>query len=131
MTATMPAPVVLDGRVVRLEPLTLDHVADLYAAGRGDEEVWRFEPRPFPASPEEMHRHVAGLLADRQTTQFAVILKATGRAVGSTGYWDVCRCDENVEVGSTWYARAYWRTAVNTDCKIALLDHAFALGSSG
>nr|WP_263641847.1 GNAT family protein [Microbispora cellulosiformans] len=128
MTAKMPAPVVLDGRVVRLEPLALGHVPDLYAAGRDDTEVWRFSPRVFPASEEGMHRHVAGLLARPLTTQFAVILKATGRAVGSTAYWDVAGFDESVEVGSTWYARAHWRTGVNTDCKILLLDHAFALG---
>lgn len=129
MTAKMPAPVVLDGRVVRLEPLTLDHAPDLFAVGCGDDEVWRHLPRRFPESVEEMRRHVAGLLAQPQTTQFAVIHKETGSAVGSTGYWDVGGFDESVEIGSTWYGRAYWRTAVNTECKILLIDHAFgALG---
>ncbi|MFC0864253.1 GNAT family N-acetyltransferase [Sphaerimonospora cavernae] len=125
MTAKMPEPVVLEGRVVRLTPLTLDHAPDLFTALGGDEEVWRWRPAPAPASEEGMRRHVAALLARPATTQFAVVFKETGRAVGSTGYWDVSGFDESVEIGSTWYGRAYWRSAVNTECKILLLDHAF------
>ena len=48
MTANLPAPVVLENDVVRLEPLTLAHVPDLFAAGGGDEEVWRWLPAPTP-----------------------------------------------------------------------------------
>jgi hypothetical protein len=39
MPAT-PAPIVLEGRHVRLEPLALDHVPALFRVGGGDEEVW-------------------------------------------------------------------------------------------
>ncbi|WP_055479567.1 GNAT family N-acetyltransferase [Sphaerimonospora mesophila] len=124
MTAKMPEPVVLEGRSVQLTPLTLDHVPDLFTVGR-DEEVWRWRPSTTPASEEDMRRHVAALLARPDTTQFAVVFKETGRVIGSTGYWDVYGVDESVEIGSTWYGTAYWRTAVNTECKILLLDHAF------
>ncbi|MEU7942319.1 GNAT family N-acetyltransferase [Microbispora bryophytorum] len=127
MTAKMPAPAVLDGRVVRLEPLAPGHVPDLFAAAR-DEEVWRHRPEPVPRAEDDMRRLVDTLLADPRTTQFAVVLKETGRAIGSTGFWDVGGFNESVEIGSTWYGRAYWRTAVNTECKVLLLDHAFALG---
>lgn len=127
MTAKMPAPAVLDGRVVRLEPLALAHVPDLFLVAR-DAEIWRHRPEPMPEAEEDMRRLVGRLVADPRTTQFAVIFKETGRAIGSTGYWDVGGFDESVEIGSTWYGRAYWRTAVNTECKILLLDHAFALG---
>ncbi|GGO01618.1 N-acetyltransferase [Microbispora rosea subsp. aerata] len=127
MTAKMPAPAVLDGRVVRLEPLALAHVPDLFLVAR-DAEIWRHRPEPMPEAEEDMRRLVGRLVADPRTTQFAVIFKETGRAIGSTGYWDVGGFDESVEIGSTWYGRAYWRTAVNTECKVLLLDHAFALG---
>ncbi|MCT9930970.1 GNAT family N-acetyltransferase [Planotetraspora sp. A-T 1434] len=131
MTAKMPDPVVLEGDSVRLAPLTLDHVPDLYAAGGGDEEVWRWRSSPMPASEAGLRRQVAGLLGRPETVQFAVILRETGRAIGSTGFWDVGGFDTSVEIGSTWYGRAYWRTAVNTECKVLLLDHAFhALGFS-
>nr|BFE82743.1 hypothetical protein GCM10020093_053440 [Planobispora longispora] len=57
-----------------------------------------------------------------------MILKESGRAVGWTTYIDVPGYDESVEIGWTWYGRAVWRTAVNTECKILLIDHAFGLG---
>ncbi|GAB3164044.1 GNAT family N-acetyltransferase [Microbispora hainanensis] len=127
MTAKLPAPAVLDGRVVRLEPLAPGHVPDLFLAA-SDEEIWRHRPEPTPRTEDDTRRLVDKLIADPRTTQFAVVFKETGRAIGSTGYWDVGGFDESVEIGSTWYGRAYWRTAVNTECKVLLLDHAFALG---
>ncbi|MEU8177898.1 GNAT family protein [Microbispora hainanensis] len=127
MTAKLPAPAVLDGRVVRLEPLAPGHVPDLFLAA-SDEEIWRHRPEPTPRTEDDTRRLVDKLIADPRTTQFAVVFKETGRAIGSTGYWGVDGFDESVEIGSTWYGRAYWRTAVNTECKILLLDHAFALG---
>ena len=54
MTANTPAPVTLDGDVVRLEPLSLAHVPDLFLAGGGDDEVWRWMPAPTPHSEAEM-----------------------------------------------------------------------------
>ncbi|WP_030505908.1 GNAT family N-acetyltransferase [Microbispora rosea] len=127
MTAKMPPPAVLDGHVVRLEPLAPGHAPDLFLASQ-DEEVWRHRPEPMPHTEDDTRRLVDTLLADPRTTQFAVVLKETGRAIGSTGYWDVGGFDGSVEIGSTWYGRAYWRTGVNTECKVLLLDHAFALG---
>ncbi|MCC5579215.1 GNAT family N-acetyltransferase [Microtetraspora sp. AC03309] len=129
MTAKMPQPVVLDGDVVRLEPITLDHAPDLLAALGGDEEVWRWRPGAMPRSEADMRHMILRLRDNPETTQFAVIFKETGRAVGSTGFWNVSGFDGSVEIGSTWYGRAYWRTGVNTECKILLLDHAF--GSLG
>ncbi|WP_067135772.1 GNAT family N-acetyltransferase [Microtetraspora malaysiensis] len=129
MIAKMPEAVVLDGDVVRLVPLALDHASDLFTALNDDEEVWRWRPGAMPRSEAAMREVVAGLLGSRDTTQFAVIFKETGRAIGSTGFWYVSGFDACVEIGSTWYGRAYWRSGVNTECKVLLLDHAFdALG---
>jgi RimJ/RimL family protein N-acetyltransferase len=33
--------------------------------------------------------------------------------------------DRGLEIGSTWLTPAVWRTAVNTECKLLLLRHAF------
>ncbi|WP_327090007.1 GNAT family N-acetyltransferase [Nonomuraea sp. NBC_01738] len=124
MTAQMPAPVVLENSVVRLEPLTADHVPDLFAAGGGDDEVWRWMPTPAPATKEELAATAVSVSANH--VAFAVIHQ--GRAVGWTTYADVPGFDESVEIGWTWYGRSVWRTAVNTSCKILLIDHAFSLG---
>ncbi|MER6574925.1 GNAT family protein [Nonomuraea sp. NPDC001023] len=128
MTAKLPAPVVLENDVVRLEPLTLEHVPDLFAAGGGDDELWRWLPIATPRTEEDLARTARALIGDDQHVPFAVIPKETGRPGGWTTYIDVPGFDDSVEIGWTWYGRAHWRTAVNTNCKLLLLDHAFGLG---
>ncbi|MFB4277091.1 GNAT family N-acetyltransferase [Nonomuraea sp. MTCD27] len=128
MTAKLPFPVVLENDVVRLEPLTMDHVPDLFAAGGGDEDVWRWLPSAAPRSEQELGKVARGLIDDSVHVPFAVVLKDSGRAVGWTTYADVPGFEASVEIGWTWYGRAVWRTAVNTSCKLLLIDHAFSLG---
>lgn len=125
MTAKLPAPTVLENDVVRLEPLTLSHVPDLFTAAGGDDEVWQWLTST-PRTEAELSALAAAVLENH--VAFAVIQKATGRAVGWTTYADVPGFDESVEIGWTWYGRAVWRTAVNTSCKLLLIDHAFSLG---
>ena len=50
---------------------------------------------------------------------------ATGAAIGSTRYLDIRPKDRQVEIGSTFLGRAYWRTPANTEAKYLLLRHAF------
>ncbi|NRQ35258.1 GNAT family N-acetyltransferase [Nonomuraea sp. NN258] len=127
MTAKLPAPVVLENEVVRLEPLSMGHVPDLFAAGGGDDEVWRWLTAA-PRTEEELGKLARKLIDDDQHVPLAVISKETGRAVGWTTYADVPGFEYSVEIGWTWYGRAVWRTAVNTACKLLLIDHAFTLG---
>jgi RimJ/RimL family protein N-acetyltransferase len=126
--ARIPVPVTLSGRHVRLEPLTPAHLPDLFAAGGGDEEVWRWLPVPTPRTPDELRALLDKLLADCAAgtrVAFAVVHLATGRAVGWTTYGFFSARDERLEIGWTWYGRAVWRTAVNTESKLLLLTHAF------
>ncbi|GGQ00057.1 GNAT family N-acetyltransferase [Streptosporangium pseudovulgare] len=125
MTAKMPDPLVLEGAAVRLEPLTAGHVPDLFAAGGGDEEVWRWLPSAAPRAEAELARLADALIGDPGHVPFAVVHRESGRAVGWTCYIDVPGFDSSIEIGWTWYGRAVWRSAVNTSCKILLIDHAF------
>ncbi|WP_405012161.1 GNAT family N-acetyltransferase [Kitasatospora sp. NBC_01539] len=128
MTAKQPAPTVLTGRHVRLEPLRADHAPDLFAAAGGDEEVWRWLTHPVPRTGEAMAAIVDSVLTEAAagaSVPFAVVTPGTGRAVGVTCYLDLDAAHERVEIGGTWYARAVWRTAVNTEAKLLLLTHAF------
>lgn len=125
MPATSPLPVTLTGRHVRLEPLSPDHLDDLFAAGGDDEDVWRWQGIPTPRTPHELETKLAALLADPAYVPFAVIHLATGRAIGWTAFMDIDVKNERLEIGSTWYGRAQWRTAVNTETKLLLLTHAF------
>ncbi|WP_406451987.1 GNAT family N-acetyltransferase [Streptomyces sp. NBC_00876] len=128
MPATTPLPVTLTGRHVRVEPLAPDHLDDLFAAGGHDEEVWRWQGGPAPRTPEELGEKLADVLEKGRQGEyapFAVVHRASGRAVGWTAYLDIDVSNERLEIGSTWYGRAHWRSAVNTETKLLLLTHAF------
>ncbi|WP_330299427.1 GNAT family N-acetyltransferase [Streptomyces sp. NBC_00503] len=128
MSAKSPSPIVLTGRHVRLEPLTRSHLPDLYVAGGRDEQVWQWQGGPAPQSEEELGATLDSVLADAERgtyLPFAVIHLETGRAVGWTTYLDISPQNERLEIGWTWYGRAYWRSAVNTETKLLLLTHAF------
>ncbi|MFE6972112.1 GNAT family N-acetyltransferase [Streptomyces sp. NPDC057682] len=128
MPATQPLPVTLTGRHVRIEPLSLHHLDDLFAAGGDDDEVWRWLGRPTPRTPEDLAAVMADLLEDAGRGAYvplAVIHRESGRAIGWTTFMDIHLPDERLEIGFTWYGRAHWRSAVNTETKILLLTHAF------
>ncbi|GAA2992644.1 GNAT family N-acetyltransferase [Streptomyces fulvorobeus] len=128
MPAQRPAPVTLTGRHVTLVPLTMDHAEDLFTAGGRDEEVWRWQGGPAPQSPEELRATMRALLgeAERGTyVPYAVLHRASGRAVGWTSFMDISVPDERLEIGWTWYGRAFWRSAVNSETKLLLMTYAF------
>ncbi len=122
-----PAPVTLEGSVVRLEPLEPRHATDLFAVGR-DEELWAYMPRPGFASLDDTKEWIDAALDDLRAgtaLPFATVLRETGRAVGSTRFLDIRPRDRALEIGWTWLAREVLRSAVNTECKWLLMRHAF------
>ncbi len=122
----MVTPVTLEGRHVRLEPLAKAHLAGLAEAGL-DEELWRWIPTPV-RTPEEMAAYIETALNEQErgtSLPFAIVEKATGRAIGSTRYGNIDRTHHRVEIGWTWVAREWQRTAMNTEAKYLLLRHAF------
>lgn len=125
MTAKTPGPVTLTGAHVRLEPLSRDHLPDLFAAGGHDDAVWQWQGGPTPRTEAELGEKLDTVLADRGIVGFAVILLATGRAIGWTTYLDISPEDERLEIGWTWYGSAHWRSPVNTESKLLLVTHAF------
>lgn len=119
-------PVILQGRHVRLEPLTPEHAAGLAEVGL-DEDLWKWIPTPV-RTPEEMGAYVQTALQDQAagtTLPFALIEKSSGRTVGSTRYANIERVHYRLEIGWTWVARPWQRTAINTEAKYLLLRHAF------
>jgi len=120
-------PVTLSGQVVRLEMLSETHVPDLAAVGLG-ESIWRYMVYGNIDTEEKMRAFVQELLARKARgtdLPFAVIHLASGRAIGCTRYLEIRPEHRGLEIGGTWYGVAYQRTAVNTECKYLLLQHAF------
>ena len=118
-------PVTLRGAHARLEPLSLEHVDGLTEAVK-DGELWKlwytFIPRP-----EDMRNEIdrrLGLQAAGSMLPFTVF-DANGEIAGMTTYMNIDTPNRRVEVGSTWYAQRVQRSALNTQCKLLLLGHAF------
>src|SRR6266849_1516887 len=119
-------PVLLVGVQVRLEPLAKTHLAGLAEVGL-DEELWRWIPTSV-GTREEMAAYIETALSEQEhgaSLPFAIVEKATGRTIGSTRYGNIDRTHHRVEIGWTWVAREWQRTAVNTEAKYLLLKHAF------
>lgn len=120
------APITLEGHGIRLEPLMLDHEADLSAAA-ADGELWNLWFTSVP-KPEETKTYIETALAGYQAGHmlpWAVRELTTGKIVGSTRYHDVVAPINRVEIGYTWYAKSWQKSHVNTVCKLLLLAHAF------
>ena len=120
------APITLEGDIVRLEPLALRHVDDLEAVAF-DPDLWRWVPSQV-TNRVELEAYVDEALEEQArglSLPFAVIEKRGGRAIGSTRYAAISRSDRRLEIGWTWYGRAWHRTGVNTESKLLLLRHAF------
>jgi len=120
------APVVLEDRGIRLEPLTESH-RDALAAAAADGKLWDLWYTAIP-EPARISEYVAAALEGQQDGHmlpWAVRELATDTIVGTTRYHDVQPTMERVEIGYTWYMQSRWRSALNTTCKLMLLRHAF------
>ncbi|GAA3384436.1 bifunctional pyridoxamine 5'-phosphate oxidase family protein/GNAT family N-acetyltransferase [Cryptosporangium minutisporangium] len=118
---------VLEGRRVRLEPLGLQHVDDLLATA-SDPEVHEYIPHPVPSTHVEMTRLVQTALADAERGErvpFAQVDVVTGRAIGSTSYYEIEPSRPSLAIGYTFLGKAWWRSGMNTEAKLLLLGHAF------
>jgi RimJ/RimL family protein N-acetyltransferase len=119
-------PLTLEGDYVRLEPLSQAHAEGL-AAVAADEAIWRYYPASL-RTLADVQSWIEVALAQRAagtSLPFAILDRAGGRAIGSTRYMNIVPHDRGLEIGSTWLTPAVWRTAVNTECKLLLLRHAF------
>ena len=119
------APLSLTGTHASLVPLSLDHTAALAEAVR-DGELWNLWYTTVPR-PEQMASEIERRLKlyAAGSMQPFTVLDASGVPVGMTTYMNIDAVQPRVEIGSTWYAARVQRSALNTECKLMLLAHAF------
>jgi N-acetyltransferase len=116
----------LHGRHVSLVPLAASHHDDLVEAVK-DGALWELWYTTVPA-PDGMRAEIdrrLGLQQRGSMIPFAVIDEPTGEAVGMTTFMNIDAANRHVEIGSTWYRKRVQRSALNTECKLLLLTHAF------
>ena len=91
-----------------------------------DGELWKLWYTFIPKAedmPKEIDRRL-GLQASGSMLPFTVF-DADGKIAGMSTYMNVDAANRRVEIGSTWYAKRVQRSALNTQCKLLLLGHAF------
>jgi RimJ/RimL family protein N-acetyltransferase len=69
--------------------------------------------------------NIENLMASSIYMPFAMVLPATGEAVGSSSFMDVRMEHRSLEIGGTWIAAPYQRTFINPSAKLLMLIHAF------
>ena len=121
-------PLTLEGSVVRLEPLRREHAELFWEVAKSDpEDIFRWIPYSMKTREDfEVLIDKAFAEQDRgESVVFATVEKSSGRTIGSTRFMNIDRVNRRVEIGSTWIAPAWQRTAVNTEAKYLMLRHAF------
>ena len=121
-------PTTLEGTVVRLESLRPEHEALFWAAAKSDlEDIFRWIPY-LMQTPDDFRRYMERAFAEQQAGQsvvFATVERSSGKVIGSTRFMNIDGPNRKTEIGSTWIAPAWQRTAINTEAKFLMLRHAF------
>ena len=119
-------PIILEGRHVRLEPISQDHMPDLAKVAL-DLELWRFTPTQIHTD-EDLNSYIDSALAsnrDGTALVFATVNRSTGAAIGSTRFGNIDSENRRAEIGWSWLGRDFQRKAFNTEAKLLMLTHAF------
>lgn len=116
----------LIGEKIKLIPLTTNDANDLLNAA-SDGELWNLKVTSIPSN-DSINSYIDFALSEQNEGKglpFVVIDQKTKTIIGSTRYCNATPEHRRLEIGYTWYAKSYQRTAVNTECKYLLLKHAF------
>jgi len=121
-------PLTLEGAVVRLEPVRREHAELFWEIAKSDlEDIFRWIPYSMK-TPDDFQRLIDKAFEEQERGEsivFATVERASGRVIGSTRFMNIDRINRRVEIGSTWIAPPWQRTAVNTEAKCLMLRHAF------
>ena len=121
-------PQALEGKAVRLEPIRPDHEESFWEAAKDDlDGIFRWIPHAMK-NREDFRQWITKAFAEQErgdSVVFATVERTSGRVVGSTRFMNIDRANRRVEIGSTWIAPAWQRSAVNTEAKYLMLRHAF------
>lgn len=121
-------PVTLEESVVRLDPIRQEHAALFWDVAKDSvEDIFRWYPYSMKTA-EDFQKFIQKVFLEQErgeSVAFATIERASNKVIGSTRFMNIDRANRRVEIGSTWIAPAWQRSAVNTEAKYLMLRQAF------
>lgn len=120
------APVVLEGRFIRLEPMSVGHAADLVEAV--DDRMFDLFPGPyFPLEQtvEGLTEYIKARITHPATVPFVAIDLESNKAVASSSFFEIQPVHRTLEIGHTWIKEELRGKYVNPEMKLLMLEHAF------
>ena len=126
MSIWIPHPTTLYGQLVALLPLEKEHLEELFIAA-ADKRIWEFYPGDWSVREtfDKVYNRSMKSRENGSEYPFVIYHKASKRIIGSTRFLDIVKYDNRMEIGGTWLMPEYWATAINFDCKLALLTFGF------
>lgn len=120
--------IALENEIVKLKPLELNDLSGILEAASYP-EIWSHMSTTIEKMVDVNNYVENALLMRRNKTEFPFVIvdKKTGEIIGSTRFMDIDDTHQRVEIGTTWLTPAYWRTAINTNCKYLLLQYCFEI----
>ncbi|MGG0938286.1 GNAT family protein [Brevibacillus centrosporus] len=120
------APVTLEGKYVRLEPLRHAHIEGIWEAGRY-ENIWTYMSVKIDQLQDAVSFVETALRNEEEGIElpFAIIGQEDGKVIGSTRFLNIARKDRGLEIGFTWLTPSVWKSVINTECKYLLMRHCF------
>jgi RimJ/RimL family protein N-acetyltransferase len=127
MNLNFPQNITLENERVLLRPLEANDIEHLLKFSINEPEIWKYSLIDAVGKENlENYIHVA-LEAKHEKSQFPFIVfdKSTGKYAGSSRFYDMQLSHKTLQLGYTWYGKAFQGTGLNKHCKYLLLEHAF------
>ena len=127
MTENLKMPEALEGKRVKLIPLSMAHAEELWDSAK-EEDLWTHYTFRQMGSIEKFKEFLKGSLSEAESGKgftFTIIDKASGRMKGGTSFLDIQPASRSLEIGRTWLAKELHGTGFNAECKLLLLQYCF------
>ena len=113
---------ILENENVQLIPLVNEDFEALYVVA-GDPKVWEQHPNNNRWQRDVFQNFFNGAMESKGA--FKIVLKSTGKVIGSTRFYDYNETENSVFIGYTFYGTESWGTGINSNVKQLMLDYAF------
>lgn len=119
--------IVLENDVALLSPINKADIENLLAVATKDKDLLQFSPSPIH-NKDLLKQYIdkaAEHFENKTRYTFCVFDKIKNAFAGSTSFLNISNADDRLEIGGTWYGKAFQRTGLNRNCKYLLLEYAF------